>query len=482
VLLGSGFAPAPATDAPVLGVRETGLFALALFGFGVKAGVVPLHVWLPEAHAAAPSHVSALMSGAMVKLGFYGILRVLLCLGGALASWGSALAVLGLIGAFVGAAGALAQRDLKRALAQSSVENLGLISLGLGIGLGGLVPGDRALAALGLGAALLHVWNHAALKGTLFLAAGSVQHGAGTRDLEHLGGLLRAMPRTGLLFGLGAVGLAALPPLNAFASEWLLYLGLLQGTSSTAPLRSLAAALALGWLALVGALAATAFARLFGIAFLGEPRSHQARAAHDEHGASLAAMLVLALACVAAGLAPVALLGCVEAPLRQLGSLGGDSLALGPVASALAPLQPLALGVWLALALGGVVLSARLRRVASEADGTWACGYAVPVPRAQYTASSFSELFAQRVLPRALAAPLTLPRLAGPQPGPTRLLASYDGLLVRRLYEPLLSSLATACAGLRRLQQGHMHLYLAYILVAVMAALAWSSLGGWLPP
>ena len=452
------------------------LFALALAGFGVKAGIFPLHVWLPEAHAAAPSHVSALMSGAMVKLGYYGLLRVAVLLGGVPPELGLALAALGLAGALVGIALSLGQRDLKRALAHSSVENLGLIGLGLGLGFAGSARGDATLAGLGLVVGLFHVWNHAAMKGLMFFAAGGVQHGAGTRDLEHLGGLARRMPAAALLFAIAAVALAALPPLNGFATEWLLYLGLLHAVTAAPPAGSVAAAVALGLLALVGALAAAGFVRLFGVAFLGEPRSDSARRAHDVRGPMLGVMAALAAVCVGLGLAPTLLLRAVAAPLAELTAAGGIELSAAPAVDALAPLPALALALWLAGGLVAAALALRLRRAPRAQQETWACGYAAPAARMQYSALSFSQPFTTGFPARTLAPRVRTARPSGVLPPAGSLRADYAEPMTARAYEPLFEAIASRFARLRRLQQGNIQLYLAYITVAAMAALAWVSL------
>ncbi|MFO0965345.1 MAG: proton-conducting transporter membrane subunit, partial [Gemmataceae bacterium] len=257
---------------PQLSPVLTGLvFGAALIGFGAKAGFVPFHVWLPEAHPAAPSHVSALMSGVMIKMGLYGLLRVLTFLGAPAPWWGATLASLGLLTALVGVALALSQRDIKRVLAYSSIENIGLIALALGLGLWGWANHLPALAALAVTAGLLHIWNHSLMKGLMFFAAGSVLHGAGTKDMEKLGGLLRRMPWTGGLMIAGAVAIAALPPLNGFVGKWLLYLGLFHAGLDTDS-GNLSALLSVGLLALIGGLAAVAFVRLAGVVLLGAPR------------------------------------------------------------------------------------------------------------------------------------------------------------------------------------------------------------------
>jgi hydrogenase-4 component B len=457
------------------------ILALALLGFGVKAGVVPLHVWLPEAHAVAPSHVSALMSGAMVKLGYYGLLRVVFALGGAPAEFGTLLAALGLVGALLGIALSLWQRDLKRALAHSSVENLGLVGFGLGLGLVGAARGDRTLAVLGLGAGLFHVWSHAAMKGLLFFSAGGIQHAVGSRDLERLGGLARRMPRAALLFALGAVALAALPPLNGFATEWLLYLGLFHTLGAAAPLVSVAASLAVGLLALVGALGAAGFVRLFGIAFLGQPRSQAAERAHDVSGGMLGVMAALASVCVAIGVAPALALRGLTTPLAELLGADGSDWTIAPAAEALAPLSGLAVALWIAVALVALALAVRLRRGAMEREETWACGYAAPSGRMQYTGRAFSQLFSSGVLPRVVGPRVAIVAPDGVYPGASSLLSAQDEPIVTRIYEPLFSAAAGVLARLRPLQQGNTPLYVAYILVAVVVALAWTSLRGLWP-
>jgi hydrogenase-4 component B len=419
------------------------------------------------------------MSGAMVKLGYYGLLRVVLVLGGVSSAFGLSLAALGLAGALLGIALSLSQRDLKRALAHSSVENLGLIGFGLGIGLASLARGDGVLAVFGLAAGLFHVWNHAAMKGLMFFAAGSVQHGAGTRDLEHLGGLSRRMPRAAGLFAVGALALAALPPLNGFATEWLLYLGLFHGVTANTPLGSAAATIALGLLALVGALGAAGFVRLFGIVFLGQARSDSAEHAHDVRGPMLAIMAGLAALCVAIGLAPALALRAVTPPLAQLLATADGALALEPAALTLAPLSALALALWFAVAIVGGTLVARLRRGSRAQDETWACGYAAPAARMQYGALSFSQPFSRGVLPRPLAPRTRLegPRLRGICPPAGSLRADYAEPIVARVYQPLFSAAASSFTRLRLLQQGNVQLYVAYIMIAVVAALAWASLG-----
>ena len=376
------------------GGAATAVVALALCGFGMKAGILPLHFWLPGAHSSAPSHVSALMSGVMLKIGVYGLLRVAGFFRAPPAAWGTAMLVLGGVSAVLGVAFALAQHDVKRLLAYHSVENIGIIAMGMGLALLGRARGDAALVFLGFAAAVLHTVNHATFKSLLFLGAGAVIHATGTRDLDHLGGLSRAMPRTAALFLVGAAAICGLPPLNGFASEWLVYLASLRTVFDVgaAPHPHIAA-VAAPVLALVGGLAAACFVKVFGTIFLGHPRSHHAQHAHEASASMLAPMLVLAVVCAAIGLFPAALLpalaraaaGWSGLPLEGLGrsaaEAGNSAWRVSAVAAAL-------IVVGLAVAL----LRRRLLRRPQAGAETWGCGFARPTARMQYTGSSVAGM------------------------------------------------------------------------------------------
>jgi formate hydrogenlyase subunit 3/multisubunit Na+/H+ antiporter MnhD subunit len=446
------------------------LLALALLGFGIKAGVVGLHVWLPEAHAAAPSHVSALMSGALIKLGLYGILRAASM--AAPGAWfGVTLMALGIAGALLGIGLALYQRDLKRVLAYSSVENVGIVLVGLGLGFWARAHGDAALAAIAFAGGLLHVWNHAAMKGLMFLGAGSVLHGAGTKDVEQLGGLLRRMPWTGWLTIAGAVAIASLPPLNGFASEWLLYRGLARvGVAGASP-SSLAAIAGAAAVALAGGLAALCFVRWIGVVLLGAPRSERAARAHESPAAMTLPMAVLAAACAAGALAAPRLVSLQGPLLAELA--GGD---LTDVAAAARLLDPIALGslaLLAAIATATALLLWRVRRAAAIA--TWGCGYAAPTPRMQYTGRAFAELASARVLPRWLQPRLREQRPSGVFPTAARFASDATDPLTRGAYEPFLARWGDRFARLRFVQQGNVHVYILYILAAAVAGLVWTA-------
>jgi hydrogenase-4 component B len=467
---------------PALAASSSGLiFVLALVGFGAKAGFVPFHVWLPEAHPAAPSHVSALMSGVMIKMGLYGMLRVVTFLGPPAPWWGLTLAGLGLLTGLVGVALALYQRDVKRVLAYSSIENMGLIGLALGVGLWGSASGLLAVAVLGMTAGLLHIWNHTLMKGLMFFAAGSVLHGTGTKDMEKLGGLMKRMPWTGSLMIAGAVAIAALPPLNGFVSEWLMYLGLLKSGFATSDGRSLTALFAVGLLALIGGLAAITFVRLTGIVLLGSPRSEAAQHAHESSPWMLVPMQVLLLLCFTVAVVPQMVVNMLTEPLTQiLGWPVGPTLE--ELATSEAPLYVIGnVNAWILVALGitALILWALVRRTVRAEGSTWGCGYAKPTVRMQYTGRSFAELLAEHLLPRFLRPHTTRQAPQGLFPSTSAFGTETADPLTEKVYEPFFRHWAERFSLLRVLQQGQVHVYLVYILLVVVLALAWVSLRTW---
>ncbi|HEY6002685.1 MAG TPA: proton-conducting transporter membrane subunit, partial [Anaeromyxobacter sp.] len=447
------------------------IFALALVGFGTKAGLVPLHVWLPEAHPAAPSHVSALMSGVLVKMGVYGILRVLTFLPPAPAWQGLLLGAVGLAGAIGALSLALGQRDLKRVLAYSTIENVGIIAFAAGLGLVGRALGAPAVAALGIAGALFHVWNHALMKGLAFLGAGALVHGAGTRDLERMGGLLRRLPATGGLLVLAAAALAGLPPLNGFASEWLVYLGLLRGGAGATPHLALLAWLSLAALAFVGALAGIAFTRLLGIALLGTPRSAGAAGAHEGGPLLLVPLALLGAANVALAIFPAqavellapAAAAILGAPEREVLS------ALAPAAASLA--GPMRLGL-AALALLAAILFAASRAMLSRrsvtASSTWGCGFSQESARVQYTAASFAQLAVASATPRALRPAARARAPEGAFPAVAALALESDDPARIRVFEPAFRRVAEAFGRVRSFQQARLNLQLLYTVATLL--------------
>jgi hydrogenase-4 component B len=467
---------------PALGAGWAGLvFLLALIGFGTKAGFVPFHVWLPEAHPAAPSHVSALMSGVMIKMGLYGLLRILTFLGQPAPWWGLTLASLGLLTGLIGIVLALQQRDLKRVLAYSSIENMGLIGLALGVGIWGWAAGFPAIAVMGITAGLLHIWNHALMKGLMFFAAGSVLHGTGTKDMEKLGGLMKRMPWTGSAMMVGAVAITALPPLNGFVSKWLMYLSLLKCGFATSDSRSLTALFAVGLLALIGGLAVITFVRLTGIVLLGSPRSESARDAHESSPWMLGPMQVLLLLCFVAAIVPQQMTEMVAEPLKQIFGQSTDP-AWQHLESAEAPFSVIGpIHFWTLMTLGivGLILLALTRKAVRTEGPTWGCGYVKPTERMQYTGRSFAEMVAEHLLPRFLRPRTTTKPPCGLFPSTSTLNVESRDPISEKVYRPFFRRWADRFSRLGILQQGQVHVYLLYILLMVVLALSWVSLRPW---
>ncbi|MGD1029656.1 MAG: proton-conducting transporter membrane subunit [Opitutaceae bacterium] len=448
------------------------LFWLVLFGFGMKAGFFPLHIWLPSAHANAPAHVSAIFSGVVIKMGIYGIIRFSgwLPVPGA-AGW--TVAGLGAVSAILGVVFALGQHDLKRLLAYHSVENIGIILLGLGFSLIATRGGHPVWGGLALAGALLHVWNHGLFKALLFLGAGAVVHATGLREMSRLGGLWRRMPWTTACFALGAAAISGLPPLNGFVSEWLVYLGLF-GAADGRGAPSLAAMAAAVILAMTSALALACFIKATGVVFLGAARSKAAAEAHECGRPMLAAMGILAAACAAIGLAPAAFWPAVASAAGAW---------RGPWVGVEAPPSLIALGLCgLALALlsagAAFWLWRRIWAGRVERAPTWGCGYAAISPRMQYTAGSLAatilEWFAWIIRPerREVRPDATFPARASLEERTPETVLEYvvlpAGALVMR-----------ASFAVRRLQHGRLPAYLFYIVagVAGLAALVFFGRG-----
>jgi hydrogenase-4 component B len=382
--------------APILAAL---VLVLTLIGAGSKAGLVPLHVWLPLAHPAAPSHVSALMSGVMTKVAVYAMVRILFDLIGPSAWWwGVVVLVVGGATAVVGVLFAVIQRDLKTLLAYSTVENIGIVTIGLGLALAFAANGLKPLAGLALIAALFHVLNHALFKSLLFFGAGALLVATGARDIERLGGLIHRMPATSLAFLIGSAAISALPPLNGFASEWLLFQVLLEGGSLPQWGLKFAIPVVGALLALAAALAATCFVRAYGIVFLGRPRSPEASGASEVAPSMRAAMAAGALLCLFIGVFPAAAVRLV-APLaeRLVGAppLAGIAssffwLTTGPEAPNLYS-GAIVLAATVCFGILLLVATRRFHGTGIRLGAAWDCGYPDPSPATQYTGSSFAQ-------------------------------------------------------------------------------------------
>ena len=463
--------PAPGSLSGQGGVAA-GVFVCALLGFGLKAGVMPLHVWLPSAHANAPSHISAILSGIVLKTGIYGMVRVFSAFAQPPLWWGGTVLILGAISGVVGVAFAIGQHDLKRLLAYHSIENIGIIMMGLGTALIGESQGYPALLVLGLGGALLHVVNHATFKALLFFAAGSVIRATGTRQIDRLGGVGRVLPFSSLCFLVGAVAICGLPPLNGFVSELMVYLGFFSSAGSHRGLASLLPALAAPALALVGTLAVACFVKVYGVVFLGQPRSAEHAASHESPVSMLLPMALLCSLCLLIGVAP----GLVASPLGAALIAYRGSLAPSDIAS----LFPFG---WLSFLAAALLLVAALlwlllwRRTASRTRGagaTWGCGYLRPTARMQYSASSFGATLVSWFA--ALLCPESRREQQGDPFPPAGSFASHvPETVLERIYLPFLEYLHAKSAPVRRLQHGKLNIYIFYTFITLLLLMVLTS-------
>jgi len=453
------------------------VFLLFLFGFGVKTGMIPLHIWLPAAHPVAPSNVSAFMSGVLIKTGIYGLTRVCFdFLGTPPNWWGVTVLTIGTVSAVLGVLYALMEHDLKRLLAYHSIENIGIILMGLGAALMFLHSGHPALATLALIAGLYHTINHASFKALLFLGAGAVLHATHTRNMEEMGGLAKRMRWTALFFFVGAAAISALPPLNGFVSEWLTYQALLQGFGTTPSLIRIMFPLSGAMLALTGALAAACFVKAFGITFLGQPRSDHARHAHEASLPMLIGQGILVAACVFLGLFPTVFLKLFD-PVTQLsqqlsvasglvlagGAAQGGTVSTLGITLMLLCLLPVPLVLWALFA----------RRSRTRIGPTWDCGQRGLTPQMEYTATGFSKPL--RMIFKALFRPRReVQREYDFSPYFTtnlRFESHVEEMFQTRIYRPLRWLVVYGSRRLRALQAGSLQAYLIYIFITLLLLL-----------
>ena len=468
-------------SASISSVIRSVIFMSALAGFASKAGSVPLHVWLPKAHAEAPSAVSALMSAAMVNLGIYGILRLgNTLLGGGPSWWWILVIVLGLNSAVYGSIHSATSTDLKRLLAFSTVDNIGLILMA--VGTAGLLraTGHPMFGALALFAAMFHLVNHAMFKGTLFLSAGSVLYATGTRDLDALGGLFKRMPIASSIFAVGTVAITALPPLSGFVSEWLILQSLLHAISSSAVVSVVLMPLSVGALALTGGLTAAAFVKAFGVGFLGVARSSAAESALEPPRSMNVGSGVLASLCVVVGVAPILLVGLLDRVVAVVESGStpmvrghGEALVIQNMHDIL---DPTIIATVLIVALGATfgVRWMLARHYQVRRAPVWASGRELLTARMTYTATSFAEPL-QRIFDDVLQPSYDLD--VSPR-GESRYYVDsvkFDtmgvDLFERLLYLPVFAIVRALANKVRLVQNGSVHRYLAYSLIALLTIL-----------
>jgi len=442
------------------------LFFLSLLGFGIKAGIMPFHFWLPDAHASAPSHVSAMLSGVVIKMGIYGLVRFLSLLGDPPYVWGGLILLLGAISGLLGVVFAIGQHDLKRLLAYHSIENIGIILMGLGLAMLGRSADEPKWIVLGLAGCLLHTWNHSLFKPLLFLSAGSVIHNVHTRNIDSLGGLAKTMPWTAAMFAVGAVAICGLPPLNGFVSELFVYIGLL-GVVTTD--ESLIPVIAVPVLAMIGALALACFVKVYSAVFLGTGRTDAAARAHESPVTMRLPMMVLAGCCVMIGLMPVLLPPVLDNTISSwLTESNSPTISIGAVA----PLNAVSfMSVILIVLVTTIAAFMRRSRRNSRCVGTWDCGYSRQTGRIQYTASSFAQMIVG-MFRWVLRPHIHRPGIEGLFPKPTKVHSHVDEIILDRVIIPVCCNFGKWFGWFRRFQQGIIQHYLLYILITVIMMLS----------
>ncbi len=448
------------------GALASAVFLLTIVGCLIKAGAMPMHIWLPGAHANAPSHVSAVMSGVLIKMGIYGVMRITSLFPHPPLFWGVVVFILGAVSGILGVAFALGQHDIKRLLAYHSVENIGIILMGLGVALVGRASNEPVIVMLGLAGALLHVWNHGLFKALLFFSAGAVVHATHTREIDALGGVGSRMPRSAFAFLVGAIAICGLPPFNGFVSELLVYLGSFRAVLSAASGASVIGVFAVASLSLIGALAVACFVKVYGVVFLGAPRSEHASHAKEVGRAMTAPMLVLGTLCVLIGVAPT-----LVAPVLQRATQSWAPETATTFLDDLAPLRSVSLTSGLLLVLL-VVLGALFVRRSRPAPRqlTWDCGYAAPSARMQYTASSFADMLVG-IFAWALRPHERTVRLTTLFPTPEQFHSEVPDTVLDRVVLPTTRTAGRGLVWFRWVQQGSVQLYLFYILVALVLTL-----------
>lgn len=444
-------------------------FLLAFVGFGIKAGFVPFHNWLPDAHPAAPTHVSGIMSGVMIKTGIYGILRTLLIVGVPSKLVSYIVLVVAVVSALYGVLYAITQHDIKRLLAYHSIENIGIIGIGIAVGMLGLAYGNQIVAALGFSGAILHVVNHSIFKELLFFAAGSTYLKTHTRNIESLGGLIKKMPYTALLFIIGSVAICGLPPFNGFISEFLIYGGMLQGIPSSDMGMFITLVVSIGALAMVGTMAVLCFSKASGIIFLGEARSEAAaEVKEDADSIMIIPMSILALFTLVIGVLPQFVLRFISPAAMQFS--GG--LESSPVFDSMVTLMQdisICFAIFLVILLAMFVTRKLINRRFEE-HCTWGCGYNRANPHMQYTASSYASPFISTLKPLfKRVSHIKKPKDLFPKEAYYEL--EIEDIEEAYIVNPIVKWDEKILAKFERIQNGNMQQYILFGLVFLIAAI-----------
>lgn len=451
------------------------LFLLFFVGFGIKAGFIPLHSWLPEAHPAAPSHISGIMSGVIVKLGIYGIFRIVFFLKKDFTLLGEIIMIISLLTGLYGILNAAMRRDFKRMLAYCTIENVGIIGMGIGLGVMGMAGNNGILIVLGFGGALLHVLNHSLFKSLLFFSVGSVYQQTHTRNMEKLGGLIKSMPQTAFLFLAGSLAIGGLPPFNAFVSEFLLYNGFLKGIYLPAIPVTLLMVSSLAGLALIGGISMLTFTKAFGTIFLGNARTPLYRRPREVALIMRVPQYAIIIFMFSVGLFPQFYFSMVNAiVMRSLPALSVNTLSLGSLVASLSAIGKFSMLFIVLLVVVYMVRNYFTKNRVATIGTTWGCGYPVPTKKMQYTGKSISKslgkLFDFIVLEKKKYKELTVHEIF---PHPRKHSSHYNDFFEKTLINPVVDRLIYAMNYFRFIQNGRIPMYLLYgIFFIVLVFLA----------
>lgn len=462
------------------------VFILFLIGFGTKSGIIPFHIWLPRAHPAAPSNVSALMSGIMIKTAIYGLIRFVLCyLGVESTWWGITILAIGIISAVLGVAYAFVESNIKKLLAYSSIENIGIIFIGLGVGLIAYAQKDLTVSALAITACLFHCFNHTLFKGSMFLSAGSIHYSTHTKDMDELGGLIKKMPVTALFVLCGALSISAIVPFNGFISEWLTYQSLFASINPEQAGTNILSIIAVAALAMAGALALASVVKLFGISFLGKPRSEHAIEAKEVPCLMNIGTGILVTLCLIVGLFPMIILRLIDRSVSSLTGTsifeqldGGFLIAYMPLNISGNSISPLALIIALSavIIIGLSIIRVIGGKYIERKYGTWDCGFEALNSRMQYTATGFSKPI--KIVFRILFRPTREIHVTGSQPYHPEAIeytVSSESLIEKYFYHPFYVKITKYSRRIKyTVQTGNIRIYLLYIFLTVVILMAYN--------
>ena len=446
------------------------LFLVFFVGFGLKAGFIPLHSWLPHAHPAAPSHVSGVMSGVIVKLGIYGIFRIITFLNSEFIQIGEIILSIAVLTGIYGIMNASVHRDFKRMLAYCTIENIGIIGIGIGIGLIGIGNASPVMYFLGFGGALLHVLNHSLFKSLLFYSAGSVYQQTHTRDMEKLGGLLKQMPKTAVTFLIGAIAIGGLPPFNGFVSEFIIYIGLIEGIHANNISQIILFVLSLAGMSIIGGLSVHTFTKAFGTIFLGQQRSRLKNKPQEVSSLMLVPQYLIIAIMLSVAFIPRFYLGIVGNALTAMNLLNTDALVTAAYARTLSTISLYSLLLVAIAAVIWLVRSTILKHRAQRIDATWGCGYTAPTSRLQYTGKSFSKPLG-KIFNYFLIEKKHYEELRPNEVFPVKrdYYSHYHDFFERKLINPIVSRLNFSANYFSFIQNGRVQSYVLYGIVFILA-------------